>query len=325
MRIAVAYNERTQHNEEQGELIPHEDIDAYCKAVSALGHDVESLEVTGSADHIIDVLDRTSPELVLNLAEGTDGRDREARYALVYESMKLPFTGAGSGLLLLALDKRLTQRIVERAGVRVPRGRIVTPDDRDIPPDYTYPLLVKPNYEGSSKGISQDSVCHTIEHARVQIDRLLQRYPQGVNVEQYIEGRDITVPLLEDWPGKLLEPVEHTFSGEGHNVYDFELKHRKTPGTQVETRCPPKLESDERKSVERAARKVCDVLPVRDLGRIDFRMDDQGRAWFLEINPLPRLAMEASMYTSCRQAGLSYPEMFERIINASVRRHRIDR
>jgi len=87
------------------------------------------------------------------------------------------------------------------------------------------PLFIKPNFEGSGIGIHQDSVVRTPEEAKERIDSMLKKFSEGVNVEEYIEGRELTVPMFEAWPGHLLEIVGYMFSDEGlYNVFDYERK-----------------------------------------------------------------------------------------------------
>ena len=105
----------------------------------------------------------SEPDLIFNVAEGTVGSAREAFYPGLYEQLGIPFTGGNASLLHMNLDKHLAKTVVASHGIRVPRGALITRAEHELPADLEYPLFIKPNGEGSSKGITQDSVVETPE------------------------------------------------------------------------------------------------------------------------------------------------------------------
>ncbi|NIQ92952.1 MAG: D-alanine--D-alanine ligase, partial [Desulfuromonadales bacterium] len=225
MRIVFAYNKQKEATEDQAELFSQEDVDTLLGAFEKLPYEVIPIEVSGPIEEIIRKLLDAKPDLIFNAAEGTEGSGREALYPAIYKLLNLPFTGGGSALLLVDLNKRLSEKLLAVHGIHVPRGALITPDHRKLPDELTYPLLIKPNFEGSGIGIHQDSVVKTPEEARDYIDRMLDKFPEGLDVEEFIEGRELTVPMLEGWPGHLLDIVEYTFTDEGpYNVFDYERK-----------------------------------------------------------------------------------------------------
>jgi D-alanine-D-alanine ligase-like ATP-grasp enzyme len=151
------------------------------------------------------------PDLIFNTAEGVTGTSRESFYPALYEQLGIPYTGANASVLTLTLDKRLSEIVLSTKGIKVPAGVLITEDNRDIPGNLNYPLIVKPNSEGSSIGISRESVVKSREEAEVKIDEMLKLYPLGLDVEEYIKGRELTIPMLEAFPGKLLEIVRTRF------------------------------------------------------------------------------------------------------------------
>jgi D-alanine-D-alanine ligase-like ATP-grasp enzyme len=223
MRITVAYNLRTDDSEETAELLSVEDVERITGAIDSLNHTVTPVEVSGKPNEVVDRLLNSEPDLIFNVAEGTIGSSREAFYPGLYEQLGIPFTGGNASLLHLNLDKNLAKTFLASRGIRVPRGVLVTKKGQELPDELQYPLLIKPNKEGSSKGISQDSVVETLEAAHERIDSLLDRYPEGLVVEEFINGKELSVPLLESFPGQVLEVVEHTFDleriGGKYNVY----------------------------------------------------------------------------------------------------------
>lgn len=324
MKITLAFNLRRQENENEAELLSEEDVQRLLEALRALPHEVTPVEVSGPTDRVVDRLIASRPDLIFNVAEGTEGAMREAFYPALYRHLGLPFTGGGASLLLIDLNKRLTEKVLAVRGIPVPKGALLTPRDPELPADLGYPLMIKPNFEGSGKGIHQDSVAGTPDQARKLIARLLKEYPEGLDVEEFISGREMTVPMLEAWPGGLLEIVEHTFSNEErYNIYDYERKTRGGQEGTAKVICPPELTAKERQAVLSLADRVFRVMPCPDLGRADFRLCEDGTPYFIELNPLPRLQPDGSLVIAAQAKGLSFSGVLELVIRSAARRYGI--
>ena len=158
MKITVAYNLRTELTEEQAELLMQEAVDRIVNALRELKHKVTPVEVSGHPDRIIQKLLESEPDLIFNVAEGTVGSSREAFYPGIYEQLGIPFTGGNASLLHMNLDKNLAKSVLAQRGIPVPMGTLVMKPTDKIPATLRYPLIIKPNSEGSSKGITQDSI-----------------------------------------------------------------------------------------------------------------------------------------------------------------------
>ena len=211
MRITVTYNLRTQLSEEEAELLLQEDVDRLVTAaLRQLRHQVTPVEVSGKPNEVVDRLLESEPDLIFNVAEGTIGSSREAFYPGLYEQLGIPFTGGNASLLHLNLDKHLAKTVLASRGIRVPQGILVT-QDQVVPDTLQYPLIIKPNNEGSSKGITQDSVVEDPGRRDERIGSMLEQYPAGLVVEEFIHGKELSVPILESFQGQVLDIVEHTF------------------------------------------------------------------------------------------------------------------
>lgn len=325
MRITVAYNLRTDDSEASAELLTRDDVDRLVQAISELQHSVTPVEVSGPPHQVVERLLDSEPDLLFNLAEGTIGSSREAFYPGLYEQLGLPFTGGNASLLHLNLDKHLAKTVLASRGVRVPRGVLITPQDRKLPANLHYPLIIKPNSEGSSKGITQDSVVSTPTEAVRVIKRVLSHYPAGVVVEEFIVGREISVPFIESFPGRLIGIVEHTFDlaaiGARFNIYDYEMKQGGLAARGVEAVCPAAISAGAERAVMRMARNVFDVMTCPDMGRVDIRLRADGKPFFIELNPLPSLHPAASMMTAARMRGLAFKDVLRLIIRSAARRY----
>jgi D-alanine--D-alanine ligase len=280
--------------------------------------------VSGKPNDVIERLLESDPDLIFNLAEGTIGSSREAFYPGLYEQMGIPFTGGNASLLHLNLDKHLAKTVLSSHGINVPKGILITSKDYILPDDLQYPLMIKPNSEGSSKGITQDSVVETRDLAMTRINHLLDYYPAGLVVEEYIGGRELSIPFLESYPGKLLDIVEHTFDldkiGGKYNIYDYDMKQGGEAAKSVNVVCPAHISAEEEKAVTKMARDVFDIMSCPDVGRVDIRLHTNGKPYFIELNPLPSLHPDASLMTAGRSRGLEFRDVLRLIIRSAARR-----
>ncbi|MBD3345529.1 MAG: ATP-grasp domain-containing protein [Chitinivibrionales bacterium] len=318
MRITIAYNGKADKSESQAELLEQSYIDRVREWTEKLNHTVTPVDMTCSNSEAVDRLLNSCPEMILNIAEGTEGTAREAKYPAIYEQLGIPYTGANSAMLLVSQDKRLCEKIFEVWGVRVPRGIIATPQNPEIPDSLHYPLMIKPNYEGSSKGIYEDSIVRSEQEAQKVITDRLEKYPAGVIIEEYIEGREFTLGRLETWPRKYLEIVEYTF-GDKENIHDFETKEKE----EESIICPPDITREQRHAIVSIADHVFRIMPCPDFGRVDLRMKETGEVFLIEVNPLTSLRWNSAMILGGKAIGLEAHEIINYIIQSALSRYHI--
>ena len=331
MRIAFTHNLQINLlSEEEAEFDSPKTVMAVTEALRKLGHEVEPVEVSGPASRTVARLEALSPDLVFNTAEGTRGRFREAFYPALFERLGLPCTGSDAYVCAVTLDKQVTKLLLEREGVPSPRGKLVLTHDDMGADDLRFPLICKPNYEGSSMGITVDSVVETPEELRTRLMDLLGRYPTGVLVEEFIVGQDVVVPFLERASPAthgILEPAGYHFdpavtSSRKYQLYDYELKSLNFDAVTVKV--PAELPPGTRERLMQLSQVIFDRLGVRDLGRIDFRVTDEGEVFFLEINALPSLEQGASVYLSGALVGLhSMEDVLGCVVESAAARHNL--
>ncbi len=325
MRITIAYNLRTDDSEKTAELLSSEDVGRIREAIADLGHTVADVEVSGRPNDIVDRLLASEPDLIFNVAEGTIGSSREAFYPGLYEQLGIPFTGGNASLLHLNLDKHLAKTVLASRGVRVPRGVLIAKPDQALPEDLQYPLMIKPNSEGSSKGITKDSVVENEVAARQRIESILHEYPAGIIVEEFIAGKELSVPFLEAYPGKVLSIVEHTFDlsrlDSRYNIFDYEMKQGGASAAAVQVVCPATITLEEEAGVLDMAQRVFEIMSCPDMGRVDIRLHENGQPFFIELNPLPSLHPVASLMTAAGVKGLDFKNVMRLIIRSAARRY----
>lgn len=329
MRIAFAHNLQRNHSEREAEFDTPETVAAIAEALRRLGHEVQPVEVSSSLSWLAARLQSLSPDLIFNTAEGDDGRFREAFFPALYEKLGLPFTGSDAHVCALTMDKRLAKNLVAAQGVPTSDSWFVDRGDGlDEVEQFPFPLIVKPNFEGSSKGIGTDSVVEDRPSLNGRVEQMLARFPEGVLVERFIPGRDLTVPFLEKaspGTGGVLEPACYEYdsrfaSPSKYNLYDLERKT--TAASAVRVMVPAPITPGQRARCLEFALKVFRILGLRDLGRADFRLGDDGEIYFLEVNALPSLEPGASIYLSAVMAGLSSVDaVLEAVVRSAAARH----
>jgi D-alanine-D-alanine ligase len=327
VKIAFTYNLQVTDAEEEAEFDSPSTVRAIVSSLERLGHLVESVDVSRPVSSIIAQLEEQLPDLIFNTAEGSKGRFREGFFPALFEQLGFIFTGSDAFVCTLTLDKHLTKLALAARGIPTPRWVFVDnlEDWRD--PDLRYPLIVKPNAEGSSMGIGQHSVIQDATQLRGSLAVALRHYPDGMIVEEYISGRDVVVPFLESASpeaGGVLAACEYSVDEaiagrRKYQIYDYELKHSLSDAVTVIA--PAKLSPALAQRLHSLSLQAYRALGIRDLGRIDFRISDAGEPFFVEANALPSLEPGAGIYAAARLAGLETTEqVLDAVIQSALRR-----
>lgn len=327
MKIAFTHNLRLTDSEDEAEFDSVETVDAVANGLRESGHEVEKIEVTGPASHLAARIESYGPDIIFNTAEGRRGRSREAFYPALFEELGFPYTGSDAYVMTVTLDKWMTKLVLGAQGIDSPRARLVVPDDlqrgRDIGMlGLAYPVIVKPNYEGSSKGIGDEAVARDPRALLDMLPRALRKYPAGVLVEEFVPGTDVTVPFVEGvGDDGVLMPVDYVIEPGARtrfNIYDYRLKS--TDANRVSVRCPPDLQRDVVSRLRALTKLAIRTLGVRDLARVDYRLGDDGRIYLLEVNALPSLEPGSSTFSAAAREGLDYEATLGAVVNSAARR-----
>ncbi|WP_433933753.1 ATP-grasp domain-containing protein [Sorangium cellulosum] len=293
-------------------------IQAIASAIESYGHTVVPLEATPDLPR---ALTAAGVDVVFNIAEGLRGRGREAQVPALCELLGIPYSGSDATTLSLALDKGLTKQILRAAGIDTAEWQVVTTGREKLKP-FRYPVIVKPNAEGTSKGITSASVVKDEAAARAAAKHLVDRYHQPALIEEYIAGREFTVGLLGERRPKVLPPMEVIFvNPPTYPVYGYEEKQTDTP--RVRFQCPAQVTPSELRRIEKVVRDTFAALGCRDVARVDLRMAKDGRVYVIEINPLPGLTPDFSdLCVIAKVAGMDYRSLIGEIMAGCLKRHR---
>jgi D-alanine-D-alanine ligase len=215
--------------------------------------------------------------------------------------------------------------IVARQGIRTPRWTFFDGGAYHDGLDLRFPLIVKPNFEGSSKGITQENVVESRKALEAKVAGLLAEFPDGVVVEEYIPGVDLTVTFLEaasPETGGILQPCRYEIEdgARRYAIYDFDLKQYLDD--KVRVRVADDLPPEIRRELVETSALTCRTLRVRDVARIDYRLGDDGLVYFIEINALPSLQAGASVYLAGVSHGLTTEvEVIGKVLESASQRY----
>ena len=300
-------------------------IRAISKALESFGHQVLPVEAD---DKLPLWLKKNRVDLGFNVAEGFDGEDREARVPALLELFGIPYTGSGVLALALGLDKARSKKLFLHAGVPTPKFQIFTDPQEPFSGNLHFPLIVKPNYEGSAKGIWAESVIQEERALKAQVKRVFDVYHQDVLVEEYIEGTELTVGILG--AGELLPILEVDFSdcrASGEFFYSWRMKEfqgNREMHLVPKFWCPARLNAEVTQAVQRVALKAAKAIGYRDIARVDIRLSSEGIPYVLEVNPLPGLDPEESnLPIMVKAAGISYEMFIHRLVVLAFERARM--
>jgi len=321
-------DEPPSSSDEFAEWDSPETIDAVAGALSGLG-DVIRLEATMDFPR---ALCEAAPDIVFNIAEGSNGVNRESHVPAICEFYGIPYSGSDPLTLSLCLDKARTKEVLGYHGVPTARF-VVVHDTTDLPGatrPLCFPLFVKPVHEGSSKGITEANFCRTQGELEAQTAHLLATCRQPVIVEEYLPGAEFTCAVLGNGSDAKVLPIVGidfaTLPPGAVPIYGFEAKwiwdRPERPLKMFD--CPPNIDDSLTRAIERVTLDAYRVLGCRDWSRIDVRLDDAGAPNVVEVNPLPGIlpdpADNSCFPKAARAAGLSYDELIQTCLKLAAAR-----
>jgi D-alanine-D-alanine ligase len=295
-----------------------ETIEALAKVLRGMGHTIALLS---DGREFLERVLAEKPDLVFNFAEGHGiSRSREARVPAVLDMLGIPYTGSDPFTMAVTLDKDCAKTLVAAAGIAVPAGFALEPQaPLSSLPELKYPLVIKPAWEGSSKGIRNQCLVSNSKEIPAIVASLRRTLAQTVLLEEYIDGEELTVGLYGNANPSILG-ILRVVPNVPTERFIYSLEVKRDWRNRVSYQCPPQLPQEQLEAVSSAARTVFRVLGCRDVARIDFRLRG-GVPYFLEVNPLPGLhPVESDLAMIARLIGWTYDRLVRTIVNAALQR-----
>ncbi len=321
-----------------------ETVQAIEEALRAGGHEVISLEADVT---LLDTIREARPDICFNIAEGHRGDARESQVPALLELLGIPYTGSKVLAHALSLDKAAAKHLWRDVGLPTAPFQVFQRAHDPLDPRLPFPLFVKPVREGTGMGINHRSVVHTEPQLREQVAWVLHTYRQPALVESYLPGREFTVGLLgnspvyrqELWRGPGRPERNGFYAADGFHVFPvLEIDVSPVPeagglySSHVKSElplaprylCPAPIREALAEELRQLAVEAFLTIGGLDVGRVDFRLDAEGRPHLLEINTLPGLNPTYSdLCIMARAEGVEYAHLINEILDLAAERYRL--
>ncbi|MFT5506316.1 MAG: D-alanine-D-alanine ligase [Gammaproteobacteria bacterium] len=258
---------------------------------------------SSTALNLFNQRDLDQVDVVFIALHGGSGEDGSVQAML--ETASIPFTGSGRVGSTLAMDKDIAKRLMLAAGIPTAEWIMCSGPSNQIENPFDFPVIVKPNAQGSTVGLS-------LVKQSVDLAAAIQKAGQfgdEVMIERYIGGRELTVGVLDD---RALAVGEIIVKSE---IFDYSSKYQ--PGAAQEI-FPADLSDSQAQRIQELGLKVHKTLKLEGFSRVDFRMDNNGGLWVLEANTVPGLTRMSLLPQSARAAGIGFSDLCDEICRSAV-------
>ncbi|MCL5125291.1 MAG: ATP-grasp domain-containing protein [Deltaproteobacteria bacterium] len=266
-------------------------------------------------------------DIVFNLCEGV-GYDYGCKVIDSLESARIPYVGANSLNYHIGSDKALLKEVLNRYHLPTPLGQFFNSTQEKLNPNLQFPLLIKPELEHGSVGITQESVVNNEEQLREQISKIRREYGQGALVEEYVDGLELQLTFVGNGSALKMLPIKEILfvngMSERWHIVTFAAKWEESSeeykGTP--TICPTdSINNIEKRALEKLGREIFLRTSCQDYTRIDIRYDKiNQKPYILDVNPNPDLSSDAAVAKAAEAAGWNYPTLLVNLVMSAWKR-----
>ncbi|MFH1771887.1 MAG: KamA family radical SAM protein [Candidatus Omnitrophota bacterium] len=323
--IGITFNLKKDNSEgdEEEEYDEIQTVESIKMEIERLGFDVKLFEQDSA---LLDNLSRQKPDFVLNIAEGIgNSRARESQVPGILESMGIPYSGSDPVSLGITLDKYLSSRILKLAGIPVPDAFMVqeiseiTRLKNIFNQDNLF--IVKPRWEGSSKGIFLNSLVSNFSDLYERVKNICVNYKQPALVEEFMEKDEITAAVCGNDSPRLLGMMKIVPKDETKTPFLYSLETKRQWQDKVSYQPQSSVSLNIQKLVKKYALAAYRILELKDFARIDFRLDKESVPRIIDVNPLPGLSPRYSdLPILYRLKGKAYSELIKALLKESFQR-----
>ena len=291
------------------------------RVVTALERGGHTVRRIGNIHSLLAQMDNLDVDIVFNMCEGMSGRNRESQVPIMLEMKGIPFVGGDALTLGITLDKVVAKKLFISEGIPTPRFFEANKgDDLEQINVIGFPLMVKTRHEGSSKGISKQSRVEDINGLKTQADMINNTYGQPALVEEFIRGEEFTVAVLGNDAPQAMPVVQVSIDGNVRLGDEF-YTHDRIASDSLQYVCPANIPDELTTRIKGLAVRVYQCVGCRDFGRVDFRVDNRGNPYVLEINPLPSLDVQDVFNIFPNVFGSNYDEIINKVVDFALKRY----
>ena len=301
-----------------------EEYEHVARALRRAGYRARALNLENDLRKLERVLRRSRPDVIFNLVEFFhNDAELEAAVAAIFDLYHIAYTGSPPFALGLCMRKALTKRVLQDHGVPTPRFKMFYEPKLPKRLGLRFPVIVKPEWEDASAGVTKDSVVRERERLGERVKHVCEEYGAAL-VEEFIEGRELHVGVWGNDNPEMLPPVEFDFSDlpEGYPpIISYAAKWNPLAEVyhRIHTICPAPLPRRVLRKVESVAIAAYEATECRDYARLDVRLKGDS-PYILEVNPNPDLTEGVSFMDSAERAGYSFEQALSRIVEFAAER-----
>jgi D-alanine-D-alanine ligase len=326
MKIGITFNLRKTFSERDSVFDSPQTIEDVKLALESLGHRVKLYEA--DSETLFYLLKIDKPQIVFNMAEGRYGVFGESFVPALLDELKIPYTGSGVQGTLVAVNKVFTKLILQSVGINVPKlYQVINSVKDEIAPINKFPVIVKPVFEGASIGIKSKSICYSKDEVDKVVLKLKERLVnRPIMIEEFIDGTEVTVGVMGNFPPKALPPMEIDFSPlnkrefnatNGIQTFTFKTNYSEKANYYLPARFPEEVNL----KIQEMAVKAFEILQLRDIARFDVRVDKNFTPYFIEVNAIVGLEKEHSDFPRMyRMLGKDYRDLIKDILDYALER-----
>lgn len=258
--------------------------------------------------------------IIFNLCEHLDGDYRkECKVAKYLEKNKIPFTGNPSYALKIAQDKRKSKVLLKEANLPVPEYFVCKEEQKSFDIPFPFPAIVKPLYQDGSLGINEKSVVYDMRQLKRQVGFIFENFKEPAIVERFINGREFNVSVIGRKKRIALPVSEIDYSQMPLSIPKILTYNAKWIKSDISYHltipvCPAKIRKKMEIKLKSLALKAGKVLGCRDYYRVDFRTDEKGNIYIIEVNPNPDISPDAGLARALKAGGIGYDDFILRLV-----------
>jgi len=325
LKVGFTYDSKNEYPEntddipdKYAEFDSEETIQHIESALKSGGYEVIRI---GHARNLLDRIHSGEKwDIIFNICEGLGGRNRESQVPAILDLFNIPYSGSDALTMGLTLDKVMAKKIIEYHKLSTPKFLCINSMAELTPENLTlkFPLIIKLLHEGTSKGLSKESLVQNFKQLKERVDWTMETFKQPVLIEEFITGYEFTVAVVGNDPPEILPPVQISIYGKMDVGEDFYIRSMVESSDAIKYICPAKIDKKLEKKICDFTSKAYKILGCRDFGRFDFRVDYNNNPYFIECNPLPNLGMLDVFPLVAKATGRTYEQLICLILESAL-------